>query len=447
MFQAFYWDVPSGGTWYNTVKAKLPELKVSGVGVTALWLPPVSKSDGGGFSMGYNPYDYYDIGQYNQKGTIETRFGSQAELKSLISTAKASPNYMSIIADMVVNHNSGGNSQYNPNVGGNTWTDFNTVASAKFKRSYLDFHPCQADNGWHSSDAGVFGGYPDLCHDKSYVRNEIANWMIWLKNTSNAGFQGWRWDYVKGFSGYWIKQWLANPSIGGFSVGELWDTNMGTLDYWVGEANSSVFDFPLMYTMGDIFNNTGGGGYLPNVVNNNMSYAARNPTRSVTFVGNHDTDPIVNHKILAYAIILTYRGYPCVWYKDYFDFGLKSLGGQWGNGVRQLLWVHEKLGGGSISSEYLKTNDGDLLILGDYGNSTSSPGFIAVHNDNSSAWKGSWVQTGNTYLRNKNLKCYAWYSHVGGQNYQPATKYCDGNGWVEVWAAPRGYAVYAPDGL
>ncbi|MCX7883401.1 MAG: DUF1939 domain-containing protein, partial [Brevinematales bacterium] len=62
-------------------------------------------------------------------------------------------------------------------------------------------------------------------------------------------------------------------------------------------------------------------------------------------------------------------------------------------------------------------------------------------------WKGAWVQTGNTYLRGKTLKAYAWSSTVSGQNYQPQNKFCDANGWVEVWAAPRGYAVYSVDGL
>ncbi|MCL5029792.1 MAG: hypothetical protein M1480_12340 [Bacteroidetes bacterium] len=50
-------------------------------------------------------------------------------------------------------------------------------------------------------------------------------------------------------------------------------------------------------------------------------------------------------------------------------------------------------------------------------------------------------------MKNQNLKCYAWYSSVSGQNYQPQTKWCDGNGNVQVWAPPRGYAVYSVDGI
>jgi alpha-amylase len=48
---------------------------------------PVSKAQNGPFSMGYDPTDYFDFGNYNQNGTIETRFGSKTELVNLITKA------------------------------------------------------------------------------------------------------------------------------------------------------------------------------------------------------------------------------------------------------------------------------------------------------------------------------------------------------------------------
>jgi alpha-amylase len=202
--------------------------------------------------------------------------------------------------------------------------------------------------------------------------------------------------------------------------------------------------------MKDICNNTGGGGHLPNVLDPNKSFAAKWDARAVTFVGNHDTDEITSDKMMAYAFILTYKGYPCVFWKDYFNYGLATGGGYgsgWGNGIKQLVWCREKLAAGGPNIQLLKTNDGDLLIYGSYGYSTAAPGYIVVINDNSSSWKGSWVQTGNGYLKSKTLKAYAWSSTKSGQNYAPANKACDANGWVEVWAAPRGYAVYSVNGL
>jgi alpha-amylase len=50
-------------------------------------------------------------------------------------------------------------------------------------------------------------------------------------------------------------------------------------------------------------------------------------------------------------------------------------------------------------------------------------------------------------LKNHNLKAYAWSSTVGGQNVAPNNQWCDANGNVQIWAAPRGYAVYSVDGL
>jgi hypothetical protein len=33
--------------------------------------------------MGYNPYDYFDLGDYDQKGGVKTYFGNKAELEAL----------------------------------------------------------------------------------------------------------------------------------------------------------------------------------------------------------------------------------------------------------------------------------------------------------------------------------------------------------------------------
>jgi len=61
--------------------------------------------------MGYDPLDYYDFGEYNQMGSIETCFGFRTELINLINNAHT--NQLSVIADIVINHNSGGDSESN----------------------------------------------------------------------------------------------------------------------------------------------------------------------------------------------------------------------------------------------------------------------------------------------------------------------------------------------
>ncbi|HHM02686.1 MAG TPA: DUF1939 domain-containing protein [Caldithrix abyssi] len=441
MMQGFYWDVPSGGTWYDTLAYRAAELSdmAGGYGIDRIWLPPASKAQSGGYSMGYDPADYYDLGDYSQYGSTETRFGSRAELESAIATLKGLG--ISVMEDIVLNHRSGGALESNPYTGTDTWTDFSGVASGKNTWNYNSFHP----NGVHGSDAGSFGGFSDVCYMTGQAYGDMQTWMNWLQDS--VGFNGgWRFDYVKGLETWVVKDMIAATGYP-FSVGEYWDSNTGTLDWWTSQTGASAFDFALYYTMGDIFNNTSGGGYLPNLIDPNKSFAAKNPLKAVTFTGNHDTDIIVNDKMMAYAFILTYQGYPSIWWKDYYNYGLKDLGGQWGNGIDQLVWVRGQLAGAAPNIELLKTDDGDLLIYGSYGYSSASPGYIVVINDNASSWKGSWVHTNNSYLYGKNLKVYAWYSSVSGQNVQPATKYAQTNGWVEVWAPPRGYAVYSVEGL
>jgi alpha-amylase len=60
---------------------------------------------------GYDPTDYFDFGNYNQNGTIETRFGSKTELVNLIT--KAHTENIQVYADIVLNHNSGGQLENN----------------------------------------------------------------------------------------------------------------------------------------------------------------------------------------------------------------------------------------------------------------------------------------------------------------------------------------------
>ena len=108
MLQAFFWDCPRRDhkefQWWEYVCQQVPSL--ADVGFTSLWLPPVHKAGNlNGPSMGYDPYDYYDLGEFDQKGSVPTWFGTRSQLLDLIRTAHG--HGMSVIADVVINHNSG----------------------------------------------------------------------------------------------------------------------------------------------------------------------------------------------------------------------------------------------------------------------------------------------------------------------------------------------------
>jgi alpha-amylase len=443
MMQGFYWDCP--GPWYPTMQAQAAALKnmAGGYGINRICFPVPQKSASGGYSMGYDPYDYYDLGSYSQKGGPGTHFGTQAQLKSAIAAYKAQG--ISCIADIVLNHRSGGASESNPYTGGTTYTDFNAVQSGMCKWHWYDFHP----NYYEVSDEGTFGGYPDLTFNSGAPYNDMKAWLNWLKNANNAGFDGWRFDYVKGFHSWVVHDMIlaSNPS---YAVGEYWDANTTTLDNWCNASLSDAFDFALYYTLKSICNNTGGGGYVPDVFNQTKCFAAKNASSAVTFVANHDTDEIISDKMMAYAFILTYKGYPCIFWKDYFNYGLATGGGSgsgWGNGIKQLVWCREKFANGGPNVHILKSDNSQYIIYESYGTSASQPGYVVIINDDAAEWKGTTVTVDNGYLKNKTLKAYAWSSTKSGQNYAPNNQFCNSSGSVQIWAAPRGYAVYSVSGF
>lgn len=405
MMQAFYWDVPAGGIWWNTIGTKVQEW--SNAGIDAIWLPPASKAQNGTFSMGYDPFDYFDLGEYNQMGSVETRFGSRTELTNMINSAHQ--NGLSVIADIVINHNSGGASESNPYTGGNTWTDFNPL-SGKFYRSASDFHP----NNIHSNDSGAFGGFADLCHDQTYVQG-----WLW-KNTNSVakyyrdviGFDGWRFDYVKGYAPWVVKSW--DTEVGGFAVGEYWDSNVSTLDWWITQSQASAFDFACYYKMRDAF-----VGNNLNALNDNMLWK-QNASKAVTFVANHDTDEIVNNKILAYAYILTHEGYPTIFYRDYEEWLNKER-------LNNLIWIHNTLAGGTTNILYVD-NDEYVARRNGYNNAG-----LVVYINNSNSWKERWIETNwsNTVIKD----------YTGFSSWEPITQ---SGKWVKIQVPPKSYSVWAP---
>jgi alpha-amylase len=80
----------------------LPEYKA--IGVDQIWIPPGCKGmDPNG--NGYDIYDLYDLGEFDQKGSISTKWGTRQELEDLVCQAQALD--IKIIWDAVLNHKAG----------------------------------------------------------------------------------------------------------------------------------------------------------------------------------------------------------------------------------------------------------------------------------------------------------------------------------------------------
>ena len=77
IMQYFHWYIPGNGMLWDKVKARAKEL--SQAGFTAIWLPPAYKGMGGTYDVGYAVYDMYDLGEFEQKGTVRTKYGTRQQ--------------------------------------------------------------------------------------------------------------------------------------------------------------------------------------------------------------------------------------------------------------------------------------------------------------------------------------------------------------------------------
>lgn len=376
LLQGFYWDVPSPAAgqedapwWWDRLAEQAHELRAAGF--TAVWIPPVLKSHSGGYSVGYDPFDDYDLGSKLQMGTLPTRYGTREQLQRACAVMRA--NGFSIYADLVQNHRNGddGNFRF-------VYKDaYGNPAGGRFPKGPEDFHPnVPQDPGVPDAgeDVRMFGR--DVAHVNGRGRyawtalNRAGDWL-----TRALDLQGYRLDYVKGISTVWLHDFLQYGAMRGkFAVGEYYDSNLGDVSRWVTtgmKGRATAFDFPLRDLLKEMCN-------TPKAFDmarlDHAGLAGVMPEQAVTFAENHDTDrsdPIVTNKALAYAYLLTSEGYPTVFYRDYSTdpncYGMKPV-------IDPLLWIHEKLANGPTQPrwkdrsafvyERLGKGDGKRLLVG-----------------------------------------------------------------------------------
>ncbi len=422
MMQGFYWDVEPKGEWYNKIRTKLEDWKTTGI--DRIWLPAPGKGQSGFNSMGYDPADYFDLGEFDQHGTVETRFGSRAELEALID--KAHDLDLEVIADIVIGHNSGGGKQVNPFRNGeevfSLFNEANGNASGKFNRTNAHFHP----NDIHDKDAGQdFFPETDLCHDQPYVRE-----WLWEDETKSVahfyskviGFDGWRFDYVKSFDPNVVKSWNAKTP-GLFSVGENFDGNNDVLKTWVEASGSAAFDFACFYKLDEALDRH----QDLTLLGSDMLHKT-NPDKAVTFVANHDTEKDKNpdnrisaaNKLLAYAYILTHDGYPTLFYSDYENSTFKPK-------LQTLVKIHNSLAKGSI--EILEINPTEYIMK--RAGEGTNPGLILYMNISNNATQ----RLINTNWNTKTLVDYARNSK------RILTTNADGN--VIIHAPAKSFSIWS----
>lgn len=362
MMQYFEWYLPSDKSLWKKVVKEAKHLKEAGI--TSVWLPPAYKGACGVNDVGYAVYDTYDLGEFYQKGTVETKYGSKDEYLRAIRTLQE--NGIEVLADIVLGHRMGADEKErifaygddandrNVEIHGKkkvtVWTKFTFPGRngkySDFKWDWTNFHGTDYDD--HSQENGIYrfigknwdtdvdselGNYDYLMgvdldmHDPE-VLEELDRWGSWYLNMTNV--DGFRIDAVKHIEFKFFKVWLTKLREESgkklFAVGEYWNADLSRLQNYIqkSERSLSLFDVPLHFHLH--YASCSNGNY-------DMRYLLKDtlvetdPELAVTFVDNHDTQLgqaleswiLPWFKPMAYAIILLReKGYPCIFYGDYY---------------------------------------------------------------------------------------------------------------------------------
>ncbi|KAF2011021.1 glycoside hydrolase family 13 protein [Aaosphaeria arxii CBS 175.79] len=366
LFQAFEWNVPADKAHWKRLATALPKLKA--IGIDNIWLPPGCKASSPE-GNGYDVYDLYDLGEFDQKGGRATKWGTKEELQELCKIAREQG--VGVYWDAVLNHKAGADrtercrvievdqNDRTKEIGEpyeiEGWLGFDFPGRGE-KYSNLKYHwehfsgtdynqenekkaiyKILGDNkGWSNSVDGENGNadflmFADIDYSHPEVQADVKKWGVWI--TQELGLKGFRLDAVQHFSERFTNEWIDNlrEQCGHdiFVVGEFWSGDAQLMTDWLRDLNHafSLYDSPLLNNFARL--STTEDADLRKVFDGSLVQAQ--PSNAVTVVMNHDTQPgqtVATHiegffKPLAYSLILLREeGYPCPFYGDLY--GMKG---------------------------------------------------------------------------------------------------------------------------
>ncbi|WP_082629860.1 alpha-amylase [Olsenella massiliensis] len=361
MLQGFSWYLPADGKHWERLRTNAKAF--AEVGITSVWLPPAYKGQAGAEDVGYGVYDLYDLGEFDQKGSVATKYGTKDEYLAAIRELKAQG--IQVLADVVLNHRMGADEceqveavevnaddRTQDSSGTQVITAWSRYTFPGRKGAYSDFvwdhscfHGCDydeatqrkaifrfADKQWDPDVTHENGNYDYLMGDDVDVTHppvydELVSWGAWYVDACDL--DGFRLDAVKHIERDFYRRWLdeLRERTGKelFTVGEYWSSDLDELRGYLGDdAPMSLFDVPLHFKL---FQASTSDGQMDLSRLFEGTLVASDPTHAVTFVENHDTQPgqalqsFIEpwFKPSAYAcILLREAGYPCVFYGDLF---------------------------------------------------------------------------------------------------------------------------------
>ena len=419
MMQAFEWYLPNDGNYYKNLKEKVSDLKDKGF--DSLWLPPMYKATGTN-DVGYGVYDIYDLGEFDQKGDVRTKYGTLEELRELIK--EIHKHDMQVYADVVLNHKAGADFteifraiQVDENdrekeisdvhdIEG--WTGFNFPGR---EGKYSDFewnfnHFTGTDYDQKEDITGVFkilgenkswsegvsdekGNFDylmfaDIDHKHPDVKKELFHWGEWFIN--HVDIDGMRFDALKHIQDDFIEDFIKHLEEVSekelYFFGEYWQNDPDSKNKYLYDVkyNTDLFDVVLHFNLEQASRDIDNFD-MRKIFDNTL--VQEHPLLAVTFVDNHDSQPGQSlesfvqpwFKKIAYGLILLRQdGYPCVFYGDYYGLeGENPIEGQ-KEMIDQLIDIRKRYAYGE-QTDYMETED--LIGWVRHGND-EHPGTLAV---------------------------------------------------------------------
>lgn len=364
IFQFFHWYYPKGKLWKD-VTNKASHLQW--LGITDVWLPPAYKSSAGSDGVGYDVYDLFDLGEFDQKGSVKTKYGTKSQLINAVKTLHK--HNVDVMADIVLNHKNGADEQEKARVVKVDFNDRNKVITEpmekeintkyffpgrnkKYSEFIWDYHAftgvdeCTNDGEkyiykilnehgelWDDVVGEEFGNFDYLLGADIEFRNpnvtaELKYWGKWFIET--CYIDSFRLDAVKHISPKFYKEWLdyINETFHKkfFAIAEYWSNDLKfLLEYLdIMENRVQLFDVPLHHNF-YLASLKGKDYHLPDIFKNTL--VGTRPESAITFVDNHDTQPtqalesFVDYWFKPHAnalILLRQEGIPCVFYPSYY---------------------------------------------------------------------------------------------------------------------------------
>ncbi len=361
MLQGFSWNLPPDGQHWRRLAQLAPRLAEEGF--TSVWMPPAYKGAAGVNDVGYGAYDLWDLGEFDQRGTVATKYGTREEYQIAVRELQAAG--LSVLADLVLNHKlgsdqtqrvlatemAGDNRNYAMDIPRpiTAWTRYTFPGRAgKYDDFTWDYHCFKAvDYDVMHERSGVFlldgkhwdadvdqenGNFDylmgaDVDLDDPRVYEQLVKWGAWYLN--ETGVDGVRLDAIKHMSRSFYLRWLNDMRRATgrelFCVGEYWLADTGRLLWYLGEEKAmSLFDVPLHFKF---YNASKDREHIDFKYILSGTLLEADPIHTVTFVDNHDTQPdqalesTVDawFKPIAYSLILLReQGYPCVFFADLY---------------------------------------------------------------------------------------------------------------------------------